>query len=107
MEYSKETIQQLKAEIKTLSEKQRFFKNQRKTVHLVGERTLPSYEATWKHKANRWDLRQMYIAYGIMRGKTIEQIEPNSAAEWTQETLQSLTEKIATKYGKAVCADKE
>ena len=105
MTYSKETIKSLKLEIKKLSAQQRFFKNQRKTVRLIGERSIPSYEATWRHKANRVDLREMYIAYGIMRGKTIQQIEPKSAELWDEKALFLLTCKIAKDHGQAICAN--
>jgi hypothetical protein len=68
-------ITKFKNDIKELSEQQRFLKNQRKTVKLVGERKIKSSEATWKHQANRDKLRLMYAAYGLMRGKSFSQTE--------------------------------
>ena len=68
-------IVKMKTDIKNLVEVQKFLKNQRKTVKLVGERKMPSYEATYKHQANREDLRIMYAAYGLARGKSFSQTE--------------------------------
>jgi esterase/lipase superfamily enzyme len=64
--YSRESILELKNAIKVLANNQKVLKNQRKTVHIVGERTMPTWEATWKHASARTDLRHMYIAYGII-----------------------------------------
>lgn len=71
-------INVLKNDIKKLVEEQRFLRNQRKTVNLVGERTMEPWVAAYKHTANREKLRIMYAAYGLMRGKSFEQIEKRS-----------------------------
>jgi hypothetical protein len=68
-------VTKIKSDIKELSEKQLFFKNQRKTINLVGDRLISPGEASWKHKLNRDKLRLMYAAYGVIRGKTFKQIE--------------------------------
>jgi len=68
-------ITKFKNDIKELSEQQRFLKNQRKTVKLVGKREVRPGEATWKHQMNRDKLRLMYAAYGLMKGKSFSQIE--------------------------------
>ena len=65
----------MKEDIKTKVEEQKFLKNQRKTVKIVGERVIPAKDATYKHQTNREDLRIMYAAYGIARGKKFSQIE--------------------------------
>lgn len=65
----------MKADIKEMVKKQKFYKNQRRTEKLVGERKLSPSDATYKHKTNREDLRIMYAGYGIARGKTFSQIE--------------------------------
>lgn len=65
----------MKEDIKTKVEEQKFLKNQRKTVKIVGERVIPAKDATYKHQTNREDLRIMYAAYGIARGKSFSQIE--------------------------------
>jgi hypothetical protein len=68
-------ITKFKNDIKELSKQQRFFKNQRKTVKLVGERKISTSKATRKHQLNRDKLRLMYAAYGLMKGKSFSQIE--------------------------------
>lgn len=78
---NKIAINALKSDIKKLSEEQRFLRNQRKTVNIKGERTMEPWVAAMKHRANREKLRIMFAAYGLMRGKSLEQIEPNSSEE--------------------------
>jgi hypothetical protein len=73
----KTNIAKMKVDIKKMVELQKFYKNQRKTKNLVGERKIPTDEATWKHITNREDLRIMYGAYGLARGKSFSQIENN------------------------------
>jgi hypothetical protein len=65
----------MKEDIKTKAEEQKFLKNQRKDVHIVGERKMSTKDATYKHQTNREDLRIMYAAYGIARGKSFSQTE--------------------------------
>jgi hypothetical protein len=101
MEYSKQSIQSLKAAIKVLVAEQKSLKPQRKTVHFSGERSHTPYQATSKHQANRYDLRHMYIAYGIMRGKGIEVIEPKAKTPHNEYWV----EKIIEKYEQAVRSD--
>jgi hypothetical protein len=78
---NKIAINALKNDIKKLSEEQRFLRNQRKTVNLKGERTMEPWVATMKHQANREELRLMFAAYGLMKGKTFSQIENNHSEE--------------------------
>ncbi len=76
--YSKEERIQFKAfknYIKSVAEEQKFLKNQRKTEYLVGERKMPADEAAYKHFYNRENLRVLYAAYGILRGKKYSEIE--------------------------------
>lgn len=68
----------LKETIKELAAGQSALKNQKKTVNLQGVRTMPTYVATNTHKNNRETLRCLYMAYGLLRGKTENEIEPNS-----------------------------
>lgn len=65
----------LKQDIKKLSEEQKFLKDQRKSIYNKTVRTMPTWEADLKHQHNRINLRIMYAAWGLMRGKTFEQIE--------------------------------
>ena len=77
----KVNIAAMKDIIKKAVEIQKFYKNQRKTDHIKGERLMPANEATWKHQANRDNLRALYAAYGIARGKSFSQIE----SRWSEE----------------------
>lgn len=61
--------------IKNMAEEQKFLKNQRKTEKLVGERKISPSDAVWKHYCNREQLRMLYAAYGILRGKKYSEIE--------------------------------
>lgn len=74
---NKKAIQMLKEDIKEAAELQKFYKNQRKTVHIVGERKMSASDATWKHMTNREELRRMYIAYGMLRNKELSDIDRN------------------------------
>jgi hypothetical protein len=68
-------ILKLKENIKVKSEEQKFFKNQRKTVHIIGERKIDASQARYSHNINKDNLRILYAAYGIAKGKTFSQIE--------------------------------
>ena len=95
-------MENLKKEIKQKSEEQSFYKNQRKTVNLIGERKISSDEAQWRHLANRCELRAMYLALGILKGKDLSTIDSN------YEIVLSRAEKIAEKHErpKIVCSDR-
>jgi hypothetical protein len=80
-------IRKMKSDIKIKVEEQLFYKDQRKTVHRKGEYKISPSEATWKHMANRHTLRLMYAAYGLARGKSFVQIEPNS--KWEKKFIDS------------------
>lgn len=67
----------LKEEIKGLVAEQKVCKNQRKTVRIQGERTMDVWKAHCTHASNRNHLRYLYMAYGIMRGRTPEQVDKN------------------------------
>lgn len=71
----KEEIKQLRQEIAALEKEQINMKAQRKTVNLKVERTVNPYQAADAVRSNREKLRFMYAAYGVLRGKTFEQIE--------------------------------
>lgn len=71
----KEEIKQLRQEIAALEVEQKNMKAQRKTVNLKVKRTVNPYTAAENVRNNRSELRMMYAAYGLMRGKTFEQIE--------------------------------
>lgn len=74
-------IAKFKNAIKIMVKNQRSYKNQRKTVNIIGERIMSTSDATYKHYVNREDLRIMYAAYGIARGKTFSEIENRYSEE--------------------------
>jgi len=91
-------IAKMKVDIKAMVELQKFYKNQRKTEKLIGERKLSQSDAIYKHQTNREDLRIMYAAYGIIRGKSFSQIENKYSEEKHplhayQQTINRITKK--------------
>jgi hypothetical protein len=72
----------LKNDIKKAVEEQQSLKNFRKTVNFKGSleerRKMEPSKAAYKHLVNREKLRVMYATYGLMRGKSFEQIEKRS-----------------------------
>jgi len=85
-------METLKQEIKKLAENQKELKNQRKTVKLDGERTMPTYEAAYKHYSNRTKLRHLYMALGLLRGRTAEQVESNPKTPINMNVVNKLME---------------
>ena len=73
--FIKHDIAKMKSDIKSKSEEQRFLKNQRKTVNIVGERKMPAWEASCNHNANRYDLRILYSSYALARNKVVSETE--------------------------------
>jgi hypothetical protein len=99
METIKYDIAKMKADIKVKSEEQRFYRNQRKTVHIVGERKIEAKDATYRHQTNREDLRILYAAYGMARGKTFSQIESRySEDQHPLNKYQRSIDRILEKY---------
>lgn len=91
---------ELKSEIKTLVANQIITKAQRKTVSLIGERTIDPEDAQYTAWLNKNKLRLLYAAYGVMRGKTFLEIE-NKNKEGVvplselEDTINSIVEKYA------------
>lgn len=71
----KRNIEQIKNDIKSLVEKQKFYRNQRKEVYIIGNREITTNEATYLHRLNGHKLRLLYAAYGILRDKSFSQTE--------------------------------
>ncbi len=88
-------ILELKEEIRKMAEQQVTLKLQRKTVRLSVKRRIHPVDAANMHADNRFRLRHMYLAYGIIRGKTVEQIESTSKAPYSYDarTVSKLVEK--------------
>lgn len=71
----KEELKQFREEIAALEKEQINMKAQRKTVNLKVKRTVNPYDAAQAVDNNRYKLRIMYAAYGLMKGRRFEQIE--------------------------------
>ena len=74
----KNAIKSMREKIAALEKVQKNTKEQRKTVNFHGERTMPTWKATMLVPEQREQLRIMYAAYGLLRGKKFSQIENNS-----------------------------
>jgi hypothetical protein len=80
---NKVAVLKLKESIKKASLKQKWYKNQRKTVHKDCSRKIGEWddispsEATWKHASNREILRIMYLSYALLRGKDFSTTDKN------------------------------
>ena len=74
----KEIIKEMRKEIAELEKEQKTIKPQRKTVHFTGTRTIDPEDAYKKVIYNKFDLRIMYAAYNLLRGKKFEITEKNS-----------------------------
>jgi hypothetical protein len=68
-------ISKMKEDIKTKAELQKFYKLQRKTNIPNSDRNITARDAQYKHQCNREDLRVMYAAYGLARGRSFSQTE--------------------------------
>jgi len=95
----KTDVRKMKTDIKTMVDLQKFYRNQRKTEKLVGERKISANDATFKHMSNREDLRMMYAAYGLARGKKFSEIE-NHYPQLTHplHDFQNTIDRILMKY---------
>ena len=92
-------ISTIKADIIKMVELQKFYKNQRKTEKIIGERKIPAIEAEYKHKTNRDDLRIMYAAYGLARSKRFSEIENHYPEEnHPLKNYQRSIDRILEKY---------
>lgn len=70
-------METLKNEIKRLSERQVILRDQRKTVYNKLERTIDPSTAAYEHYENRNRLRILFAAYGILRGRTLDEVKLN------------------------------
>lgn len=70
-----ENIKNFRNEIAKLEKEQKELKPQRKSEHFKGERTINHWDAAENVRINKHTLRIMYAAYGLMRGKSFNQIE--------------------------------
>jgi hypothetical protein len=84
MENKKQINQAIKEAAKTLAAKQPVLKNQRKTVHIKGERIMDRWEALYQHSSNRNELNRLYAAQSFLRGRDLETINKQHG-DWHSE----------------------
>lgn len=92
METIRKNYSKIKEKIKVLSEEQKVLKNQRKTVHIQGERTMEPWQAWYRHQANRSELRELYVTYSILKGKNVEEILAQYKSPINMEKVNRLVE---------------
>lgn len=90
----KEIIQKMKEDIKAMASQQKVLKANRKTEHIKVERTVPAWEATYKARSNKYQLRHMYLAYAILRGQDLNKVETNSKEPYNE----SYVNRLVTQY---------
>lgn len=92
----------IKNEIKKLAENQKTLKNQRKTVHIKGERVMEPWKAAYLHVSNRHQLRLLYAAYHVLRGKDLNLFETlkQKDGKYPISFYSKQIEKLVEKYGK-------
>lgn len=93
----------LKLKIKELAESQKELRNQRKTVYLIGERVVEPWQAVEMHKHQRHELRLLYAAYGLMRGKSFYKTETSTETIHPLEAFRNEIDSIVRKYSETVC----
>jgi hypothetical protein len=89
----KKNIQTMKEDIKLKVQEQKIAKANRKTVQIQVERTMSPTEAYFKSIKLKEELRHMYLAYGVLRGKTPEVIEQNAKTPYNKDWVKRITEK--------------
>jgi len=89
----------IKNDIKKLAENQSNLRNQRKTIHIKGERVMESWKADYLHSENRHELRMLYAAYAVLKGKIFEEIEPkNKPDKLPLSYYKNSIDKLVEKY---------
>ena len=98
----KVNVEKFKEDIKEAAEQQKFLKDQRKTVHIKGERKMEPWEATMKHEHNRIDLSIMYAALLVSKGWSIDEAAKahisKKCEDWVFEENKNEIQKLIDKY---------
>jgi len=92
MENKKQIKQAIREAAKTLAAKQPVLKNQRKSVHIKGERTMSRWEAICAHARNRYLLNQLYAAQSFLRGRDLETIKKQHGDWHTESSINKTIE---------------
>lgn len=69
------TIIELKAEIKELASNQTYLRDQSKSKYNKHPREMYYIDAQRRHSQSRNQLRCMYFAYGLLRGRSFAEME--------------------------------
>ena len=99
----------LKNAIKALVEVQKSQKEHRKTDRFIGERVITSYEAQIRVPETRHQLRLMYAAYGLLRGKSYSQVESHyDESNHPLKEFDNAILKLMEEYNEeVVCSDRQ
>ena len=84
MENKKQIKQAITLAAKSLAQEQPVLKNQRKTVHIKGERTMDRWTAICKHSANRGILNDLYATQSFLIGRDLETVRKQHG-DWHSE----------------------
>lgn len=90
---NKQLIEIIRQTAKTLAAEQPVLKNQRKTVHIKGERTMDRWTAIYKHSSNRLQLNSLYAAQLFLKGKDLETINQQQGDYHTEGSINQTIEK--------------
>ena len=80
--HRKEAIKKLKEKIAKAVDEQKIFKENRKTVKFKGERKYEPWEAAMNADYGTHQLRILYAAYGLLRGRKITETENQVPKSW-------------------------
>ena len=104
----KVNVDQLRKEIKKLVEKQKWLKNQRKTVNKDCSRKegdpedIEPWEATMKHYHNRKELSVMYSVLLVLRGWSEDDAADAHLSKkdesWTFDSMKDKMKKVLESY---------
>jgi len=92
MENKKQIKQAIRYEAYLLAIEQPVLKNQRKTVHIKGERTMDPWTAICKHSANRGKLNDLYAAQSFLIGRDLETVRKQHGEWHTENSLNKTIE---------------
>lgn len=92
MENEKQIKQAIREAAKVLAAEQPVLKNQRKTVHIKGERIMDPWTATCKHSANRGKLNDLYAAQSFLIGRDLETVRKQHGDWHTENSLNKTIE---------------
>jgi len=92
-------VKKMKEDIKVAVDYQRFLKNQRKTVNKNCRKQgdpddIDPKDAAWKHWINREKLSVMYVTYGVMRGKDIDEQIATHISKKEEYSIENLKKRI-------------